>query len=226
MRARFESLCGEGSLRQGVRNVRQVVRDNGPAVETYARAQHLPSPEDGTQQHRKLDLTPAHHYLPTTLPPATILATTDTLILSNLQPQSQEPQQQQIAANMPSKQASDVLAVEELVHEIKENLRLKARPSHNHGRNSRPSPYHIPCRSWSDQALTANSPAVDKKKSNPEDGIDDPYELLQALLKSNSLVKEAVRRLQLNISPKQRYNFYDSDEDSRSPLYRMCQLEL
>lgn len=120
---------------------------------------------------------------------------------------------------MPSKQASDVLAVEELVHEIKENLRLKARPSHNHGRNSRPSPYHIPCRSWSDQV---NSNAEKAKKEND---IDDPYELLQALLKSKNLVKEAVRRLQLNISPKQRY-FYESDEESRSPIFRMCQLEL
>lgn len=119
---------------------------------------------------------------------------------------------------MPSKQTSDVLAVEELVHEIKENLRLKARPSHSH-RSSRPSPYHIPCRSWSE-------PACDKQNnSKKEDAIDDPYELLQTLLKSNNLVKEAVRRLQLNISPKQRY-FYESDEESRSPIIRMCQLEL
>ncbi len=122
-------------------------------------------------------------------------------------------------ATMPSKQASDVLAVEELVHEIKENLRLKARPSHSN-RSSRPSPYHIPCRSWSE-------PACDKQNnSKKEETIDDPYELLQTLLKSNNLVKEAVRRLQLNISPKQRY-FYESDEESsRSPIIRMCQLEL
>lgn len=120
---------------------------------------------------------------------------------------------------MPSKQASDVLAVEELVHEIKENLRLKARPSHS-SRNTRPSPYQLPCRSWSESAC-------DKQNSKKDDGIDDPYELLQTLLKSNNLVKEAVRRLQLNISPKQRY-FYDSDEESsRSPaIVRMCQLEL
>lgn len=124
---------------------------------------------------------------------------------------------------MPSKQASDVLAVEELVHEIKENLRLsklKARPSHSN-RSSRPSPYQIPCRSWSE-------PACDKQNSKSkvkEEQLDDPYELLQTLLKSNNLVKEAVRRLQLNISPKQRY-FYESDEESRSPIIRMCQLEL
>lgn len=121
---------------------------------------------------------------------------------------------------MPSKQASDVLAVEELVHEIKENLRLKARPSHS-SRSSRPSPYQLPCRSWSEAAC-------EKQNSKKEDAIDDPYELLQTLLKNNNLVKEAVRRLQLNtISPKQRY-FYESDEESsRSPaIVRMCQLEL
>lgn len=128
--------------------------------------------------------------------------------------------------NMPSKQVNEVLAMEELVHEIKENLRLKANPTRTN-RSSRPSPYHIPCRSWSGEASTTcehNKKAVSSKKA--EDSIDDPYELLQALLKSNNLVKEAVRRLQLNnISPKQRY-FYESDEESRSPMIRMCQLEL
>ena len=122
--------------------------------------------------------------------------------------------------NMPTKQASDVLAVEELVHEIKENLRLKARPSHS-SKSSRPSPYHIPCRSWSE-------PACDKQLAKQkEETLDDPYELLQTLLKSNNLVKEAVRRLQLNISTTKQRLFYDSDEESsRSPIIRMCQLEL
>lgn len=142
---------------------------------------------------------------------------------------------------MPSKNANDVLAVEELVHEIKENLRLKSRPSHHQSnRSSRPSPYHIPCRSWSEPVCdkqnnkNTNSHRIHhtnhlhnhhKLKTNDEDTIDDPYELLQALIKNNSLVKEAVRRLQLNISPKQRY-FYESDEESRSPIIRMCHLEL
>lgn len=128
--------------------------------------------------------------------------------------------------NMPGKQvvaSSDVMGVEELVHEIKENLRLKARPSHVSHRPSRPSPYHIP-RSWSDTATgTCDKQLLHKPK---KEELDDPYELLQTLLKSNNLVKEAVRRLQLNYSPKQRM-FYDSDEDSsRSPIIRMCQLEL
>lgn len=57
------------------------------------------------------------------------------------------------STTMPSKQANDVLAVEELVHEIRENLRLKAKPAHQPTRSSRPSPYHIPCRSWSEPAV-------------------------------------------------------------------------
>lgn len=137
---------------------------------------------------------------------------------------------------MPSKQTNDVLAMEELVHEIKENLRLKANPTRT-SRSSRPSPYHIPCRSWSGEPSTTtcdhttksnktNSSNTVHSNKNKDDSIDDPYELLQALLKSNNLVKEAVRRLQLNnISPKQRY-FYESDEESRSPMIRVCQLEL
>jgi hypothetical protein len=143
---------------------------------------------------------------------------------------------------MPSKNANEVLDVEELVHEIKENLRLKSsRPSHNSTRSSRPSPYHIPCRSWSEPVCDKQNNKNSHRnhhlhnhhhhnlhktnKNDDENSIDDPYELLQALIKNNSLVKEAVRRLQLNISPKQRY-FYESDEESRSPILRMCHLEL
>ena len=165
---------------------------------------------------------------------------------------------------MPSKQTNnDVIAIEELVNEIKQNLRLKAAPptigagaaqtlqhpllqppnneqflqqpkSINHPpqqqlvikkQRSRPSPYHIPCRSWSENSTVVQKPR--KSCKNDENNIEDPYELLQSLLKNNSLVKEAVRRLQLNnasaYSRKQNY-FYDSDED-RSPIVMMCQLE-
>ena len=165
---------------------------------------------------------------------------------------------------MPSKQTnSDVIAIEELVNEIKQNLRLKAapptaagaaqtlhhpllQPSSNdqflqHQPNhlshppqqqlvirksrSRPSPYHLPCRSWSEHSTTHRQRKACK---NDENTIEDPYELLQSLLKNNSLVKEAVRRLQINTasaySRKQNY-FYDSDEDNRSPIVMMCQLE-
>lgn len=163
---------------------------------------------------------------------------------------------------MPSKQSqNDVIAIEELVNEIKQNLRLKAAPptttgaeltiqhpllqppsndqflqqpkSLNHPpqqlvirkQRSRPSPYHIPCRSWSENSTTQKQR---KSCKNDENNIEDPYELLQSLIKNNSLVKEAVRRLQINnasaYSHKQNY-FYDSDEDNRSPIVMMCQLE-
>lgn len=167
---------------------------------------------------------------------------------------------------MPSKQSqNDVIAIEELVNEIKQNLRLKAAPPpasgaaqslqhpllqppnnekflpqamnlHHHQhpqqqqlvikkQRSRPSPYHIPCRSWSESSTTQRPRKTCK---NDENNIEDPYELLQSLLKNNSLVKEAVRRLQLTnasaYSRKQNY-FYDSDEDNRSPIVMMCHLE-
>lgn len=173
---------------------------------------------------------------------------------------------------MPSKQTnSDVIAIEELVNEIKQNLRLKApapapgvENQHQHPllqppllysheqfhlnshpqqqqqsaqlmikkQRSRPSPYHIPCRSWNEnptaQKNHKNTTTQRSCKNNNENTLEDPYEMLQSLLKNNSLVKEAVRRLQLNASAysrKQNY-FYDSDEDTRSPsIVMMCQLE-
>lgn len=165
---------------------------------------------------------------------------------------------------MPSKQTNnDVIAIEELVNEIKQNLRLKAvapasatgvENQHQHPllqpslysheqyrqhhpqqqaqliikkQRSRPSPYHIPCRSWSDSASAQKNKNNQRSCKNNENKLEDPYEVLQSLLKNNSLVKEAVRRLQLNASSysrKQNY-FYDSDEDNRSPIVMMCQLE-
>lgn len=172
---------------------------------------------------------------------------------------------------MPSKQTSnDVIAIEELVNEIKLNLRLKGpapatgvenqhqhpllqppllysheqylqQPkllnNHQHPQQqliikkqrSRPSPYHIPCRSWSENTSAQKQKITQRScKNNNENNMEDnPYEVLQSLLKNNSLVKEAVRRLQLNASSysrKQNY-FYDSDEDNRSPIVMMCQLE-
>lgn len=175
---------------------------------------------------------------------------------------------------MPSKQThNDVIAIEELVNEIKQNLRLKAATptttaAQTHNRNhlthpllqppinnelfmqqpnnhfshppqqlihrkqrSRASPYHLPCRSWSDPSSAAaqkQKHLQNRSRKNDENNIiEDPYEMLQSLIKNNSLVKEAVRRLQLNSSTysrKQNY-FYDSDEDNRSPIVMMCQLE-
>lgn len=156
-----------------------------------------------------------------------------------------------IANNMENKNclttnSKDFLSrdVEDLVLEIKENLRLgglKSRPAYAaHNRASRPSPYRIPSRSrsWGEGAcedclkattrhcgghscLTINNKNL-KSKSNVT--TDDPYEMLQELLRDGSLIKEAVRRLEMGLSPKQRY-FYDSDEESRTPL-RVCNVDL
>ncbi|KAK3914006.1 GSK-3-binding protein [Frankliniella fusca] len=127
--------------------------------------------------------------------------------------------------------------MEELVSEIKENLRLssgglKSRPAFSvlH-KSSRPSPYRIPSRSrsWGDPNCDACSKASTlccghscKKSAKVTAESDDPYEMLQELLRDGGLIKEAVRRLSMGLSPKQRY-FYDSDEDT--PI-RMCHVEL
>ena len=48
---------------------------------------------------------------------------------------------------------------------------------------------------------------------------DDPFEMLQELISDGSLIKEAVRRLHLGLTPKYNTNrsFYDSDEECRTP---------
>lgn len=142
---------------------------------------------------------------------------------------------------MPSKE--DVFAIEELVNEIKQNLRLKAAPETeetlfqsssneqflqqakilNHTpqqqliikkQRSRPSPYQP----------RLSSTKKPKSFSKNDENIDDPYELLQSLIKANKLIFTAVKRLQTHYSPKQSY-FYDSDEERLSPIVMMCQLE-
>lgn len=117
--------------------------------------------------------------------------------------------------------------MEELVSEIKENLRLSGYKS-KHNRTTRPSPYQIPKR-WGDSTCkscvlspTVRSCSVHScfsKKTSTSTNSDNPYELLQDLIRDGSLIKEAVRRLQKGLSPKQRY-FYDSDEET-SPI-RLC----
>jgi hypothetical protein len=46
--------------------------------------------------------------------------------------------------------------------------------------------------------------------------LEDPLEMLHELISEGNLLKEAVRRLQLGLSPKIQRNFYDSDEDCRT----------
>lgn len=114
--------------------------------------------------------------------------------------------------------------VEGLVLEIKENLRLsaastmKALPcSHLSRKSSRASPYRVPGKFGCETGCDAACMRKNRRKPQ-QDTTEDPYELLQKLLRDGSLVNEAVRRVKLGLSPKQRY-FYESDEES-SPVLR------
>lgn len=107
--------------------------------------------------------------------------------------------------------------MESLVCEIKENLRLsgfkhRSTSSAASRRLSRASPYGCSC-----SCSRAGEKCVCRKKRlfQPASSTqsEDPYERLQELLRDGSLIKEAVRRLKIGLSPKQRY-FYDSDEEN------------
>ncbi|XP_044256693.1 uncharacterized protein LOC123006341 [Tribolium madens] len=120
--------------------------------------------------------------------------------------------------------------VEGLVLEIKENLRLsattmKAIPcSHLSRKSSRASPYRIPGKVCCESAPSACDQCIRKNKRRlQQEAQEDPYELLQKLLRDGSLVNEAVRRVQLGLTPKQRY-FYESDEEN-SPVLRLYSQE-
>lgn len=119
--------------------------------------------------------------------------------------------------------------VEGLVLEIKENLRLsassfKAIPcSHISRKSSRASPYRVPGRVCScENACDINR--KNKRKLQHDANPDDPYEFLQKLLRDGSLVNEAVRRVQLGLTPKQRY-FYESEEEFNSPVLKLFSQE-
>lgn len=122
--------------------------------------------------------------------------------------------------------------VDLLVSQIKENLRLstlKAKSSISH--KSRPSPYRIPSRSWADPSSCEvcglrNGSGQDhrhighhhKRQSTREE--DDPYELLQELLREGGLIKEAVKRLQANLDRLGNSEEEDEDEDEQTAIYR------
>lgn len=109
------------------------------------------------------------------------------------------------------------LDVEHLVSEIKENLRLsgfKARRHRTHFVRAKPYTKPTTCESCSDRRPCR---CDDDAQSN-----DDPYEMLQVLLREGTLIKEAVRRLQIDLSPKQRYYYESDEESSRSPKFRLC----
>lgn len=175
-------------------------------------------------------------------------------------------------------QADTFLArdVDLLVSQIKENLRLsslKAKSSVSH-KNSRPSPYRIPARSWADPAagcevcgLRSSSQSHHQQQQNHVTAghhhhyhshlkrternrvDDDPYEVLQELLREGGLIKEAVKRLQANLDElsssevdedeevddeddEQRSNggyrrkpyFYDSEDEPLPPMYEPLEL--
>lgn len=177
--------------------------------------------------------------------------------------------------------------VDLLVSQIKENLRLsslKAKSSISH-KNSRPSPYRVPARSWADPAAgcevcglrsTGQQPQPQQqqqqqqqhhviaghhhhhhhhyhshlKRSERSRVGDDPYEVLQELLREGGLIKEAVKRLQENLDElsssevdeddvvddedddvqrsgggyRRKPYFYDSEDEPLPPMYEPLEL--
>ncbi|KMQ94618.1 glycogen synthase kinase-3 binding domain-containing protein [Lasius niger] len=168
--------------------------------------------------------------------------------------------------------------VDLLVSQIKENLRLsslKAKSSVSH-KNNRPSPYRIP-RSWADPAagcevcgLRSSGQSHHQqqqvnqvtaghhhhyhshlKRTERNRVDDDPYEMLQELLREGGLIKEAVKRLQANLDElsssevdedeevddedderrssngggyRRKPYFYDSEDEPLPPMYEPLEL--
>ena len=156
---------------------------------------------------------------------------------------------------MPSKDALCFLAqksspstqrdLDELVYQIKEKLKVKARaPSHatcSEKIRLRASPYSIPsrgskcgccdsrrcmnpslgskCGCCDSRRCMHRAASSDTTTHHSRPNTDDPYEALQELLRDGDLIKEAVRRLNINCftpKDKSRNMFYDSDEE-RTP---------
>ncbi|KAL0113541.1 hypothetical protein PUN28_012600 [Cardiocondyla obscurior] len=167
--------------------------------------------------------------------------------------------------------------VDLLVSQIKENLRLsslKAKSSISQ-KNSRPSPYRVPARSWADPAagcevcgLRSSGQQQQQqhhviaghhhhhhyhhshlKRSERSRVDDDPYEVLQELLREGGLIKEAVKRLQKNLDElsssevddddvvddeddvrqsggtyRRKPYFYDSEDEPLPPMYEPLEL--
>ncbi|XP_066594603.1 GSK-3-binding protein-like [Prorops nasuta] len=150
--------------------------------------------------------------------------------------------------------------VDLLVSQIKENLRISRLKVKTASCRKRSLPYKIPSRSWADPSSceicgVRNSNVHDQslshhnhhnhhhhhshhKRSTTSDE-DDPYELLQELLREGGLIKEAVKRLQANLgdmenseddktvreentSPlgyRRKQYFYDSEDEPLTPVF-------
>ena len=160
--------------------------------------------------------------------------------------------------------------VDLLVSQIKENLRLSSlKAKSSISQKSRPSPYQIPSRSWADPnncevCGTKNTGGHDHRHhlghhhhhhhhhhlhhhhhhhhhKRPTARDDDPYELLQELLREGGLIKEAVKRLQANLVDldnseeeeedeqsstgyRRKPYFYDSEDEQLPPVYEPLEL--
>merc|ERR1712228_621465 len=68
--------------------------------------------------------------------------------------------------------------------------------------------------SW---AARKRYPSMSANGKQKQLDLEDPLEMLHELISEGNLLKEAVRRLQLGLSPKIQRNFYDSDDDCRTP---------
>lgn len=142
--------------------------------------------------------------------------------------------------------------VDLLVSQIKENLRLsgfKAKSSISH--KNRPSPYRIPSRSWADPnnceiccGIRNNNNGshdhrhhISHNHKRPSVREDDPYELLQELLREGGLIKEAVKRLQANLDEleiseeeeettayQRKPYFYDSEDEPLPAVFQSLEL--
>jgi len=98
--------------------------------------------------------------------------------------------------------------------------------------SSRPSPYGLATKNTKCDCIEGGGgPAVKRSSwaarkrypsmsanTKPKLELEDPLEMLHELISEGNLLKEAVRRLQLGLSPKIQRNYYDSDEDTpRTP---------
>lgn len=111
--------------------------------------------------------------------------------------------------------------VEDLANVLKDNMRLSTMSSKAKSyisrKSSRASPYRLPtrCSGCCDKITCVDCEHRYRRNVNRLDTNDDPYELLQKLLKNGNLVNEAVRRLNLSFDlPAKSKQFYESDEEN------------